>query len=152
MSYRKDKNVWLDNLKELRKAKGNPSYKKIHEDTGVPERTITRIFSGETDNPYIDTVHRLALYFGSSLDGVLADTKLVVGNKDLVALQEDLDAVTAERDLIIAERDLVMAENVILKDKVVALSAENDLLKIQLTHKDEIIALHNYYNKLKPTE
>ena len=32
---------------------------------------------------------------------------------------------------------------------VAALAAELDMLKMQLKHKEEIIAIHNYYNKLK---
>ena len=134
--------MWLENLKELKKAKGMSS-KHIAEATNLPERTVTRIFSGETDNPYVDTLHRIVTVLGGSLDDILADTKVVVGDANLVTLQENVDVVTAERDLIIAE-------NAILKDKVATLTAENDMLKMQLKHKEEIIALHNYYNKLMP--
>ena len=42
------------------------------------------------------------------------------------------------------------AENAILKAKVDALTAEVEMLKREIQHKDEIIAIHNYYNKLKP--
>ena len=142
MSDRKDINMWLDNLKELKKTKGM-SVKQIAEKTNLPERTVTRIFSGDTDNPYVDTLHRIVTVLGGSLDDILADTKMVVGEQNLVTLQENVDVVTAERDLIVAE-------NAILKDKVVMLTAENDRLKLEIMHKDEIIALHNYYNKLKP--
>jgi transcriptional regulator with XRE-family HTH domain len=134
--------MWLDNIKELKKAKGM-SAKQIAEATKLPERTITRIFSGDTDNPYVDTLHRIVTVLGGSLDDILADTKVVVGDANLVTLQENVDVVTAERDLI-------TAENAILKDKVATLTAENDMLKMQLKHKEEIIALHNYYNKLIP--
>lgn len=134
--------MWLDNLKELKKAKGM-SAKQIAEKTNLPERTVSRIFSGETDNPYVDTLHRIVSVLGGSLDDILADTKVVVGDKNLATLQEDVEVVTAELDLL-------RAEHIILKDKVVALTAENDMLKMQLNHKEEIIALHNYYNKLKP--
>lgn len=134
--------MWLDNIKELKKAKGMSS-KQIAEATKLPERTVNRIFSGETDNPYVDTLHRIVTVLGGSLDDILADTKVVVGDVNLVTLQENVDVVTAERDLIIAE-------NAILKDKVATLTAENDMLKMQLKHKEEIIALHNYYNKLLP--
>ena len=48
--------MWLDNIKELKKAKGM-SAKQIAEATKLPERTVTRIFSGDTDNPYVDTLH-----------------------------------------------------------------------------------------------
>ena len=132
--------MWLDNLKEIKKAKGLTS-KQIAEKANLPERTVIRIFSGDTDNPYVDTLHRIVTVLGGSLDDILADTKMVVGEKNLATLQESVDVVTAERDLL-------KAENSILKDKVTALSAENDLLKLQLAHKEEIIALHNYYNKL----
>ena len=39
-----------------------------------------------------------------------------------------------------------------MKDKVVALTAENDVLRLKLEHKEEIIALHNYYIKMKTSE
>jgi transcriptional regulator with XRE-family HTH domain len=118
------------------------SVKQIAEKTNLPERTVTRIFSGDTDNPYVDTLHRIVTVLGGSLDDILADTKVVVGEKDLATLQENVDTVTAERDLIVAE-------NAILKDKVTTLTAENEMLKMQLMHKDELLALHNYYNKIK---
>ena len=134
--------MWLDNLKELKKKTGM-SAKQIADKTNLPERTVSRIFSGDTDNPYVDTLHRIVTVLGGSLDDILADTKVVVGEENLVTLQENVEVVTAERDLI-------TAENAILKDKVATLSAENEMLKMQLKHKEEIIALHNYYNKLKP--
>ena len=134
--------MWLDNLKELKKNKGM-SVKQIAEATNLPERTVNRIFSGDTDNPYVDTLHRIVTVLGCSLDDILADTKVVLGTQNLATLQSNIDTVTAERDLL-------LAENTILKDKVSTLTAENEILKMQLMHKEEIIALHNYYNKLKP--
>lgn len=134
--------MWLDNLKELKKVKGM-SIKQIAEATNLPERTVNRIFSGDTDNPYVDTLHRIVTVLGSSLDDILADTKVVLGSQSLATLQASIDTA-------IAERDLLLAENTILKDKVSTLTAENEMLKMQLMHKEEIIALHNYYNKLKP--
>lgn len=132
--------MWLDNLKELKKETGMSS-KQIAEKTNLPERTVIRIFSGDTDNPYVDTLHRIVTVLGGSLDDILADTKVVVGEKSLVALQADVDVITAERDIL-------AAENSILKDKVVTLTAELDMLKMQLKHREEIIAIHNYYNKI----
>lgn len=136
--------MWLDNLKELKKQTGMSS-KQIADKTSLPERTVVRIFSGDTDSPYADTLHRIVTALGGSLDDILADTKVVVGEKSLATLQDDVAAVTAERDLAIAE-------NAILKDKVNALTAENELLKMQLMHKEELLALHNYYNKIKPSK
>lgn len=119
------------------------STKQIAEQTNLPERTVTRIFGGDTDNPYVDTLHRIVTVLGGSLDDILADTKVVVATETFIEVKETADVATAERDLI-------TAENAILKDKVATLTAEIEMLKMQLKHKEEIIALHNYYNKLKP--
>lgn len=131
--------MWLDNLKELKKEK-KMSSKQIAELTNLPERTVIRIFSGDTDNPYVDTLHRIVSVLGGSLDSILADTKAVVGTSDLSTLQAEVDRLQKELELF-------TTENVILEGKVVTLSAENDLLRLKLEHKEEIIALHNYYIK-----
>lgn len=136
--------MWLEKLKDL-KQRSSLSTKQIAERTSLPERTVKRIFAGETDNPYVDTLHRIVSVLGGSLDDILTDTKAVVANEKLIEVKETADVVTAERDLI-------TAENAILKDKVAALTAEIDLLKMQLKHKDELLALHNYYNKIIPNQ
>lgn len=136
--------MWLDNLKELKKEKGM-SAKQIAEATNLPERTVSRIFSGDTDNPYVDTLHRIVTVLGGSLDGILADTKVVVGGSDLITLQADVDRLNGELAL-------ASAENAMLKDKVAVLTAENDILRLKLEHKEEIIALHNYYIKLRSND
>lgn len=134
--------MWLDNLKELKKKTGM-STKQIAEATNLPERTVTRIFSGDTDNPYVDTLHRIVTVLDGSLDDILADTKVVVATESLIEVKENANVVEAERDLISAERDRILLENERLK-------TENEMLKMQLKHKEELLALHNYYNKLKP--
>lgn len=131
--------MWLDNLKELKKAKGMTT-KQIADATNLPERTVNRIFSGDTDNPYVDTLHRIVSVLGGSLDNILADTKTVVGSTDLITLQDDVDRLNNETMLL-------QAELAVLKDKVSTLTAENDMLRMKLEHKEEIISLHNYYIK-----
>lgn len=126
--------MWLDNLKELKKKTGMSS-KQIADMTNLPERTVNRIFSGDTDNPYVDTLRRIVAVLGGSLDDIFTECKTVVANTSLIALQADYDKIAAE--------------NVTLKDKVVTLEAELDRLRLTLEHKEEIIALHNYYNKIK---
>lgn len=133
--------MWLDNLKDLKKKAGM-SAKQIAEATNLPERTVTRIFSGDTDNPYVDTLRRIVAVLGGSLDDLFAESKIVVANTDMIALQ-------AEYDKLSADASKLQAENVSLKDKIVTLEAELDRLRLTLEHKEEIIALHNYYNKIK---
>lgn len=131
--------MWLDNLKEL-KAKTGMSSKQIAEKTNLPERTVSRIFSGDTDNPYVDTLRRIVAVLGGSLDDIFAESKTVVAGQDLVALQAEVERLTAEVGLL-------SAENSMLKDKVTVLTTESDLLRLKLEHKEEIISLHNYYIK-----
>ena len=134
--------MWLDNLKELKKKTGMSS-KQIAEATNLPERTVSRIFAGESDHPYADTLDRIVKALGYDLGDIFADTEVIVASPKLVEINNTVNAVEAERDLI-------MVENSILRAKVDALTAEVELLKREIIHKDEIIAIHNYYNKLKP--
>lgn len=132
--------MWLDNLKNLKKAAGM-SAKQIAEATNLPERTVTRIFSGDTENPYMDTLRRIVDVLGGSLDDLFAESKVRLTNTDLITLQ-------AEYDKLQAEFANLQDENASLKDALVALKAELDRLRLILEHKEEIISLHNYYNKL----
>ena len=125
------------------------SSKQIADLTSLPERTVSRIFSGDTDNPYVDTLHRIVSVLGGSLDDILADTKAVVATESLVEVKET--AIVAE-----TERDIATAENESLTEQVTALTAENAVLHAKVeelrdkvdTLKDEIIATHKYYIKL----
>ena len=141
--------MWLENLKELKKRTGM-SAKQIAERASLPERTVNRIFSGDTDSPYVDTLYRIVTVLGASLNDIFADTKVVVASECL-----KVTASAAE-----AERDLATAENALLKEKIADLEKEKALLQEKVeslrdkvdTLKDEIIATHHYYIKLKAKE
>lgn len=135
--------MWLDNLKEL-KAKTGMSSKQIAEKTNLPERTVSRIFSGDTDNPYVDTLRRIVAVLGGSLDDIFAESKTIVATQNIIAMQEEIDRLQAELSLLDAERTAQQAQ-------ICALNSENALLRLELKYKEEIIALHNYYIK-KGTE
>lgn len=136
--------MWLDRLKEL-KNKSKLSCKDISDQALCSERTVARIFSGENEHPNIDTIAKIAKVLGSSLEDVFSETKMVIGDQDLATIQEKLSIVSAENEML-------TAENAVLKDRVSTLVAETNLMTLQLKHKDEIIALHNYYNKLKSVD
>ena len=133
--------MWLDNLKELKKRTGM-SAKQIADKTNLPERTISRILAGETDHPYADTLDLIVKALGYDLGDIFADTKVIVATDDLVEIKENVDIVEAEHDRILVENEM-------LKTKNSALTMEIELLKKELQHKEELLALHNYYNKLK---
>ena len=134
--------MWLENLKELKKRTGM-SIKQIADKAHLPEKTVSRIFSGETDHPRIDTLVLIVEAMGGKLSEIFADTSVVVASESLVEIKETAEVVEAENSVVSAKNDM-------LETKVAALTMEVELLKKELQHKEEIIALHNYYNKLKP--
>jgi predicted transcriptional regulator len=136
--------MWLDNLKELKRVTGM-SPKQIADKTNLPERTVIRIFSGDTDNLYVDTLHRIVTVLGGSLDDILADTKVVVATESLVEVKETLEEVKGTANVMEAERDLIKIENERLKIENANMATELQLLKKELQHKEELLALHNYY-------
>jgi transcriptional regulator with XRE-family HTH domain len=140
--------MWRDNLIELKKEK-HLSTKQLAELSNLPEKTVARVLSGQTANPYIDTLDRLATALGCTIGDILAGTKTVVGDTNMSTLQEQLNLLTTEHAKVVAERDLAVAEINVLTDKVSTLNAEISLLNMKIMHKDELLALHNYYNKIK---
>lgn len=138
--------MWLDRIKERRKEL-NYTIKYISQETKLPERTVSRIFSGETLSPCVDTLYSIAEVLGLSLDELLADSSSVVGGKNYRILCEENTTLSNEIERLNSELALISAENSMLKDKVGVLTAENDILRLKLEHKEEIISLHNYYMK-----
>lgn len=140
--------MWLDNLKSLKKEKGMTT-KHLSEKTGLPEKTISRILSGETDNPYVDTIQRIATALDATLDDIFVGTKVVVATETFSEVKEN--ANVAEAELVITTQ-----ENISLKAEITALVHEIELLKKELEHKDEIIRhkeeildWHRFYNNRK---
>ena len=129
--------MWLDNLKELKKSKGMTT-KQLADTTKIPESTLKRIFAGDTTDPYISTIHRIVIALGGSLDHILADTNAVLATESIVEVKEIATVAEAERELIVAKCAMLEAKNA-------ALATENELLKKELAHKEELLVLHNYY-------
>ena len=136
--------MWLENLKELKKAKGM-TCKQIADATKIPESTIKRIFAGDTEDPYVSTIHRIVTVLGGSLDHILADTNAVLSTESLVEVKENAIAVEAEQKLILAELEMLRA-------KTSAQETEIMLLKEKLQHKEELLAVYNYFTKTKQIE
>ena len=131
--------MWTDKLREFTIESGVP-IKEVAKRAMVSEKTIDRMLEGKAKTIYADTLDRWCTAIGVSMADIFADSKAVIGTENLAILQDKVEIKSAEMDMLIAE-------NKILQDKVTALTAEVDLLKMQLAHKDEIISIHNYYNK-----
>lgn len=140
--------MWLDNLKDIKKEKGITT-KQLAERSNLPEKTVSRILSGNTANPYIDTLDRLATALDCKIGDILAGTNTVIGDTKLSTLQDNVVVVTAEKESVKAERDLLLKENTMLKEKVSVQATEIELLKLKLMYTEQLLATHNYYNKIK---
>lgn len=143
--------MWLDNLREYRIKAGNPSDKAIAEKSGVSARNVARIFAGEIKTPYAETLDHIVKAMGYTLTDLFSETKVVIGDEKFCELKEQVETTAEELESVSAEHDMLAAENNILKTKVAALSAEVEMLRMKLEHKEEIIALHNYYIKKSNT-
>lgn len=133
--------MWLDRIIE-EKEKLGLTPKAMSERTGgrLPEKTIIRILTGKTEAPRIDTIIDLGSSVGLTPREIFSDTCAVVAPVGLVEIKETADVIEAERDLVQRENDM-------LKAKVSAYEMEIELLKKELQHKEELLAVHNYYIK-----
>ncbi len=136
--------MWLKNLQELKKRSGM-SVKQIAEVTKLPERTVNRILTGETDHPRIDTLYVIVTALGGTLNDIFAATNVVVATETLVEVKENAEVIEAEKDLAVAELEMLRA-------KTAAQETEIALLKEKLQHKEELLAVYNYFTKIKPSE
>lgn len=129
--------MWLTNLQELKKRSGM-STKQIAELTKLPERTVSRILSGETEHPRVDTLHLIVAAVGGCFKDIFADTNAIVATETLAEVKETAVVIEAERQLLITELEMLRA-------KSAAQETELHILREQLQHKEELLALHNYY-------
>lgn len=129
--------MWREKIIEAKKAKGL-STKTMSErsPSHMPEETITRILNGKTEFPRIDSVLDLCEQVGLSPWELFEETTSRISDGSIVALQQEVDMLKFERDAL-------LRENGVLNDKVETLRSQIETLK------DEIIATHRYYNKLK---
>ena len=137
--------MWREKIIEAKKAK-NITTKMMSEKVRLPEQTITRILSGKTETPRIDSVLDLGASVGLSPAELFAETTSVLGDKNLTMLQAELDQANAALSALQNEFASLSEENTALKIENVTLKSEIDLLRINNEHKDEIIRLHNRYN------
>ena len=133
----------LENLKELKKVSGM-TYEEIADASLTPESTVKRIFAGKCE-PLASTLYRIVKALGGSLDDILADTNIVLSPKTLAEVTVTAEVAEAERDLLLAELEMLRAKTSVQETEIA-------LLKERLQHKDELLAVYNYFTKIKPLE
>lgn len=133
-----DKIKWLKIMQDRQVELGYTN-KYIAEKVDHSEKTISRFFSGETKEPDVILFHDIATVLDLSVDALFAGYKAPMGSNLLTTLQGDVDRLTIETDRLTSELAFANAENTVLKDKATALTAERNLLRLKLEHKDEVI-------------
>ena len=136
--------MWREKIIEAKKAK-NITTKMMSKKVRLPEQTITRILSGKTETPRIDTVLDLGASVGLSPWELFSETTAVLSDKTISLLQEELDKTNAALTALQVEFATLSEEATNLRVKNVTLQAENDMLCVKLELKEEIIRLHNRY-------
>ena len=110
----------------------------------LPEETISRFLSGKTADPGLGTAIDIAGTVGLLPHEAFMDHEMAEEFRRYLELKAKFKEYEEEKDRM-------KAELVAVKDKLASLSAENDILRVKLDLKDEIIAIHKHYNKIIPT-
>jgi transcriptional regulator with XRE-family HTH domain len=152
--------MWNERILEAKKAQGlSPKMMSERTQGHLPERTIIRILSGETPNPRIDTIIELGTAVGLTPQELFADTNVLVASETLVEVketlaetEENLAEVIETAEVVEAEKKLAEAELDALRARVAAQDTEIAVLKEKLRHKEELLAVYNYFTKIKSGE
>lgn len=139
--------MWLDKLRDLKKKTGTTN-KYLAEKMHRSERTIGRYFSGEADIG-IDELRDLVNLMNGSLDEVFDESDFKLPTPEIEALKNEIASLLSKIEELTLNENALKAEIVMHKDEICSLKVENERLRLTLAHKEEIISLHNYYNKLK---
>ena len=131
--------MWLENIKDL-KEKTKMTYKDIAKKTGLPEKTIMRVFSGQTESPTIATLIPIINALNGSFDDIFAESRALITNSTTAELQEELDKLKSEHELLIADNNL-------LKTEVATLTRRLELTEMKLMYSEKLLAVYDKYNK-----
>ena len=142
--------TWRINLREYRE-KAKMSYKQIADKVGASEKTISRVFVGDAKNPGTDLINRIIHALGATWSEIFGESGAVIGGQDLVTLQAEVDRLTEKNALLNSSLNIANLDLAVQKDKVSALEAEINILRVRLEYEEKLVAVHNFYNKLNPS-
>lgn len=121
---------------------------KLH----TPEETISRVLTVKTNAPRIDTILDIGETVGLLPYELFMDSTLAAEFRAFLELKSKSEETETERIRIVAENETLKTTNISLSREIEQLKMELDHKKEIIAHKDEIIELHNYYNKRKDLE
>lgn len=123
------------------KTKSNLSSKTLADTSRLhlSEETIRRILTGKTADPGINAVLDIGEGVGLKPYEIFMDDTLAAEFRAFLELKSRNEATEAEHIKLLAEYESLKATNAGLVDRI-------RVLEMTLEHKEEIIALHNFYN------
>jgi transcriptional regulator with XRE-family HTH domain len=101
----------------------------------LPETTIKRVLSGETNKPGVDTVSDIAETLGVQPYEIFMDSITAAEFRAYQELRFKADETTAERLRLIAENEELIRINLGLSDKI-------GQLEMMIAHRDDIIRVY----------
>ena len=125
--------LWLDTTKNLIESSKLP-LKKIAELANVSEQTVARIASGDISknkNTGLPTIMKVVAACGGTLSIGGSESRII--GEELINLQGTVQSLTAQLEDVMASLDT-------LRKDYAQLLSETDLLRLNLSHKEEIIA------------
>ena len=135
--------MYLDKLRELKKSSDTRT-KTLAEKMHKSERTIGRLLSGETEIG-IDELKDMVSIMGGNLDDVLDESDFKLPKPEVEVLRKEIEALTRTIEDLRGSATLLQAETAAARDKIRLLEAENDRLRLTLSHKEELLSLHKFY-------
>lgn len=90
--------MYIEKLKTLKAAK-NFTLQRLADESGIPQSTISRVLSGQTDNPTFQTIAVLVKTMGGSLDELAG-----IQHKERECNAEMYERMLADRDKTIQYR------------------------------------------------
>ena len=135
--------MWLDKLNAMKKTTGTKT-KTLADAIHRSERTVGRMLAGEAGID-MSELQVMVSVMGGTLDDIFDGSDMRLPRPEVEALKKEIADLTSKIEELTACENLLKAENDVLKAKVAALTSETDVLRLTLAHKEEIIALHNYY-------
>ena len=126
----------LENLRYYKEA-SKMTYEELAEKSKTPLSTVKNIFSGKCE-PLASTLYRISNALKVSLEDLLADANVVLSPKSLVEVKESAEAIEEELKTLRIKTTEQEKEILILKERVL--------------QQDRILALIDYFSKIKPIE
>lgn len=124
--------LWLETTKKLIENTKMP-HKKIAELANVSEQTVARIASGDLSknkNTGLPTIMKVVAACGGTLS--IGGTESRIIGEELINLQGEVQSLTAQLEEVMTSLDT-------LRNDYTQLLSETDLLRLNLSHKEEII-------------